>query len=55
VLSLFAFEMKTNPDVRDILQTQLLAQINLKSENLEKSLLDVAQAVPDLVNKLDNW
>ncbi len=55
ICAYFAFEIKTNPSVRDILQTQLLAQINLKSENLEKSLLDVAQAVPDLVNKLDNW
>ena len=51
----FAFEIKTNAAVRDILQTQLLAEINLTSKDLEKSLQDVAIAVPQLVEKLDNW
>ncbi len=51
----FAFEIKTNAAVRDMLQTQLLAEINLTSKDLEKSLQDVAIAVPQLVEKLDNW
>ncbi|MBW4613547.1 MAG: DUF1822 family protein [Desmonostoc vinosum HA7617-LM4] len=50
----FIFEIKNNPVVKDILQTQFLAKINLQSEDLEKSLQNVAQVFPQLLEKLEN-
>jgi len=54
ICTYFAFEIKTNQHTKDILQTQLLAQINIRIEDLEKELHNVAKAVPNLSFKLNN-
>jgi tetratricopeptide (TPR) repeat protein len=56
----FAYEIKTNPAVRDIFSAQLLAQINGQSNEikatlsqLEKGLLAYADQVPEILPKLE--
>ncbi|QLE54194.1 DUF1822 family protein [Nostoc sp. TCL26-01] len=50
----FIFEIKNNQAVRDVLQTQLQIETYLRIDDLEKSLQNLAQEIPQLVEKLNN-
>lgn len=56
----FSYEVRSNPEVRNIFQTQLLAAANQKLNdqsitlsNIEQSLQETASAIPNLLNKLN--
>jgi|GEM_PF-1952061 methyl-accepting chemotaxis protein len=55
ICAYFAFEIKTNEPMCEILDKHLLTEINLTSKDLEKFLKNIAQSVPELSTKLDNW
>jgi hypothetical protein len=49
----FAFEIKNNPRLRNIFQSQILSQVDLHVEDIEISIHEISKRYPDLQTKLD--
>ena len=49
----FAFEIKNNPRLRNIFQSQILSQVDLQVEEIEASINTISKKYPELQTKLD--